>query len=333
MPTPPLVTTGPADTRGILGLPGTQVLVGPDNFSSPEIDGARFTLGTSLGPCLSVEATYFFASEGGGAQLSSPGTAVLSRPFFNVVTGLQDVAGVSLPGLVSGGVGVLQDSRIWGGEVNFRLKMKCNNHFTLHGIVGGRFIELDEGLTVNEDLAILPTVPIIGGLGALAQDQFGTRNRFYGGQIGAEAEWDYCRFFVNLRAKLALGVEEEDSTINGTTHTINTTPPTTVNAGFLALPTNIGSQSRTEFAVAPEVTLAVGWVLTDKLRASIGYNFLYISEVLRPGNQVDIGINPAQGLPGSFGTGGPAVPPRPAFTFHGSDYWAQGLILGLEYRF
>jgi hypothetical protein len=234
-----------------------------------------------------------------------------------------------LPGLVSGGVQVQQDSRIWGGEVNFRGKVKSSDHFALHVLVGGRFLELDEGLAVTENVAILPTVPTIGGLSAVALDQFGTRNRLYAGQLGLEAEWTWCCWFVNLRTKLAMGVMEENATVQGTTQTGGTT----VQGAFLALPTNIGSRSRDQFALAPEFGLNVGYIFCERLRASLGYNFLYLSEVLRPGDQIDFGINPAQGLPGSRGTGGPPIPPRPAFTFNSSDFWTQGLVLSLEFRY
>jgi hypothetical protein len=61
----------------------------------------------------------------------------------------------------------------------------------------------------------------------------------------------------------------------------------------------------------------------------VGYNFLYWSNVIRPGNQVDRVINPNL-LPPANGLGGPN---RPTFEFHGSDFWAQGVSFGLEFRY
>jgi hypothetical protein len=55
--------------------------------------------------------------------------------------------------------------------------------------------------------------------------------------------------------------------------------------------------------------------------ATVGYTFLYISSVVRPSDQIDRSVNIA--------------PPntRPAFSFHATDFWTQGVNLGLEIRF
>jgi hypothetical protein len=280
-----------------------------------------------------VEASYFFLNQEGGAGVESLGTPVLGRPFFNVVTRRPDAAVVALPGLVAGGVQVREDNQLWGGEFNFREKLCCSPNFNVHGLLGVRYLQLDEGLLIAENVAILPSVPIIGGLRALALDQFGTRNNFYGGQVGVEAEWDWCHFFINGRAKIALGEDQETAVITGMTRQLGPRLNSKVNAGFLALPSNIGRRNRSVFSVLPEAGVNVGFVVNDWLRFSAGYNFLYLTDVLRPGNQIDQGINPAQGLPGSFGHGGPALPARPAFSFKESDFWAQGLNVSVEFRF
>jgi hypothetical protein len=50
--------------------------------------------------------------------------------------------------------------------------------------------------------------------------------------------------------------------------------------------------------------------------------------VARPGDQIDVALNPLQLTPGPF-----IGPERPAFEFRDSDFWAQGLNFGLEYTF
>jgi hypothetical protein len=282
-----------------------------------------------LDQCSTIEVSYFFMNEGSGVAASTATNPVLARPFFNVVTGMEDAAGVSLPNLVNGGLQVMQDSQFWGGELNLRQKNLCGKHFNLDVLLGIRYLELDESLVANENLAIQPQVPIIGGLAAVSQDDFATRNRFYGPQFGVEGEWDYGPFFVNARAKVAVGAAVEEVAIRGSTQRAGTT----VQGGFLALPTNIGSHSQTRFSAAPEFGLNVGCMFTDRFRAAIGYNALYLTDVLRPGNQIDRGINPAQSIPGSFGTGGPALPARPSFAFKESDFYVQGLTVSFEVRF
>ena len=84
----------------------------------------------------------------------------------------------------------------------------------------------------------------------------------------------------------------------------------------------------------PEITGTVGYQFTDRLRCFVGYNVMYWSSVVRPGDQINRIINPSQ-IPG-FGTGitpGPGSPAQPAFAFRSSDFWAQGITFGLEWRF
>lgn len=70
----------------------------------------------------------------------------------------------------------------------------------------------------------------------------------------------------------------------------------------------------------------LGYNITDHVRVFVGYDFLYLSNVIRAGDQVNLNVNPNRFLGIS---GGPANSP---FAFHTSDYWAQGLNFGLEFR-
>ena len=47
-------------------------------------------------------------------------------------------------------------------------------------------------------------------------------------------------------------------------------------------------------AWVPEANLNVGFRLTDHISASVGYNFLWVADVVRPGDQVDRVVNFAQ---------------------------------------
>jgi hypothetical protein len=80
------------------------------------------------------------------------------------------------------------------------------------------------------------------------------------------------------------------------------------------------------------VGVNLGAQITPRLRARVGYTFLYWSEVSRPGNQIDRALNPTQ-IPGP--TGSPALvgAPRPAPLNSSTSYRAQGLNFGLELRY
>jgi hypothetical protein len=218
-----------------------------------------------------------------------------------------------------------------GFEANFLCNLWCECNWSIASLAGFRYLDLDEGLGITENLAVLPSVPLIGGSQFVVHDGFSTHNQFYGGQLGLRGEMWQGRFYAVANLKVALGDCQQGVDINGFTQI--TTPAgavTTQPGGLLALPSNSGHFFGEHFAVVPEGSLVVGYQVTDHLSVSIGYTFLYWSSVARPGDQIDRGISPAA-LPIS---GAAAVPSsRPAFSLQDTDFWAQGLTFGLELRF
>jgi len=78
----------------------------------------------------------------------------------------------------------------------------------------------------------------------------------------------------------------------------------------------------------PELGVSLGYDLTCRLRATVGYTLIYWSNVARPGDQIDTELNASQFPPGEL-----VGAPHPEFRFQTTDFWAQGLNFGLEYRF
>ena len=97
--------------------------------------------------------------------------------------------------------------------------------------------------------------------------------------------------------------------------------------GLLALPSNIGSYSQNEFAVVPELDLKIGYQMTKQCKLTLGYTAIYWSNVVRPGDQIDLNVHPGQIPPAAALNLG-----RPTFAFDTTDYWVQGLSFGGEYR-
>ena len=132
--------------------------------------------------------------------------------------------------------------------------------------------------------------------------------------------------------RLAIGNTRQTATISGTS-TIS--DPSSVpnqqthNAGFLALDSNSGTYTQNEFAVVPEFGINLGYQLTDHLRFTIGYLSLYWSNVIRPGQHIDLDVNPNQLPP--VGTSVSGIN-RPGFAFDTTDYWIRRINLGGEYR-
>jgi hypothetical protein len=142
--------------------------------------------------------------------------------------------------------------------------------------------------------------------------------------------------FCELTGKVALGQTFEVVKIDGATTmytpilgglSVQHAP-----GGVFALPTNIGRTTQSSFAVAPEGIFKIGLKLGDTGRFFVGYNFIYLSDAVRPGDQVDRTLNPTQIAALNPG-GGLTGLDRPRGLFNHSDFWAQGLILGLETRY
>jgi hypothetical protein len=68
------------------------------------------------------------------------------------------------------------------------------------------------------------------------------------------------------------------------------------------------------------------------VRVFTGYNCMYWSRVVRPGNQIDTTVNLTQvPIHPSFG---PLVgPAQPTVPLTQTDFWAQGIQFGLELRY
>jgi hypothetical protein len=168
----------------------------------------------------------------------------------------------------------------------------------------------------------------------LKQDSFQTENRFGGAQIGCICTCWAGQLQIDMRPSIAFGTTSETVAIAGSTLLVPASgvPPTTLPGGLLALPSNSGRFTTNKFAVVPEFNLTVGWWLTSWARMSVGYQFLYWSSVMRPGNQIDQAINTTE-LPISPDFNPAARNGPPTVPLRASDFWAQGLTLGFMVSF
>jgi Putative beta barrel porin-7 (BBP7) len=350
---PPLVTTGSAvptqiPPPGALGGLGTVGLFAGEGVDRDPFSGGRFTAGYWLdcGQTKGIEASYFFlgsrSKDFTSNSSGAPGSRVLARPFFDVSSGLPNAELIAFPGLASGTVAVHSTTRLQGPEANLICNLCCScgdcgdcdgpaRSYRVDLISGFRYLDLREGLGVGENTQILPAAPLFAPANIRAFDQIDTRNQFYGGQLGVRAEVRQNRLFANVTGKLALGDTHQTVDSNGATTITPPGAPATVRpGGLLALPSNTGRFSRDKFSVVPEGSVNVGYQVTDNLRVSVGYTFLYWSDVVRPGDALDLRVNSTR-VPTSLVP--PSGPAAPLFTFRSSDFWAQGIAFGVELLF
>jgi len=342
LPVPLLTIGNPAvgDASGLdvgaLGRPGT-VILSPNQQNFGPLSSGRATVGAWLNQeqTFGVEASGFLTEARTNsffATISSTSPLVLAVPFngtFGSPTFKETAIDASIPGLATGTTAVSSAIHLWGTEANGVVALLNNDMLRVNLLGGFRYLDLDEKLDFRGANLFLD------GSTASAADHFGTRNQIYAGQLGARAEVSFDPFFVSLTAKVGLGSNHESVDIHGNTF-ITPPPGVTPGPGFVpvfpggvfAEPTNIGRRTRDEFVVMPEVRLQAGINLCQNIRVFAGYEFLYVSSVVRPGDQIDRTINATQrvGFP-LIGT------PRPAPLFNSTDFWAQGLSAGMEFRF
>lgn len=349
---PPLVTTSPPNgVNGVPGaLPGSAVLLSGDDLDTTFRQGGRLGTVWWFDDCAScgIDTRSFFTGRiVNRFAVNSDMVPNLFRPFTPANPGLGAFSEqVTRAGSTIGGVRAENRSIFWGTEANYRDNICCGCNYRVDLLLGFRYLQLDERLTIVEDFTRVtpltvqdfPGGPITtepAGTRVIIRDSFGTKNQFYGGQLGFVGDYRRNRWTVDFRTTVALGTTHQELDIEGSqTRLIPGAAPAVFNGGLLALNSNIGERSRDVFSVVPELGLTVGYQVTDHLKTFVGYNFLYWSNVIRPGDQIDTTID-VNRVP-RFVPPGVTVPDagqvRPAVLFRETDFWAHGITAGFEYR-
>jgi Putative beta barrel porin-7 (BBP7) len=342
-PLPPTLTTldagSPSATTGFggaLGVPGTVVL-SPDHLNFGPFGGGRFTLGHWLesDPRFGLEAGGFFlGSNSSGFSQTSDGSVPLRVPFSNVPPGAGFPLGSSSfvladPTFASGGQVIHSSLQFWGIEANGLYRAYSAPGLSVSVIAGLRYLDLREGLSIESTENLL--APGVGSF--TGTDTFSTRNQFFGAQLGVKAEQQFGRFDGSVVGKVALGDNYQTVSINGNSVVSGFGLPSgTTSGGIFTQETNIGQRSRNQFAVVPEAQLQLGYTISSGIRLFVGYDVIYLNNVVRPGDQVDTTLNLTGNptlSPGSTLTGAA----RPEAVFKSSSFWAQGIQFGASYRF
>lgn len=343
---PALLTTSlPGTARenaGVLGAPGTSVLFGNGTYMDDAQSGFRIRFGFWLAnfPGLGVEGEYtglgdqtetFFAD--------STGDPILGRPFFNARDGQQDAELVAFPDVVTGTALVTVNSQFEGAAFRFRRQVCCSSGCCFSQIhcksvpystrweatLGYRHWALSESILIYEELQMQGNQP-----GEIrVADQFDTRNLFNGAEIGMLWAGRRGCWSLDTLIRIGIGNVNQTVTIGGATRIRENGATTQYDNGFLALSSNSGTYSQNKAVLIPEIGVTLGYQLTKRLRATIGYSAVYWGNVVRPGDQIDLDVNPNLLPPEVTPFTGPE---RPQFAFHETDYLVQGLSLGAEFR-
>ncbi|WP_404310514.1 BBP7 family outer membrane beta-barrel protein [Neorhodopirellula lusitana] len=339
---PALVTTSPTgtdrDDAGILGVGNTSILYGNDELGDDDRPGGRFEIGRYfLGESgLGISASFLFADdEDQRFSADSVSYGILGRPFVDVSpTGVGNNSElIAFPNEFTGNVDVTSSTKFSAGDVLLRGILICEPDRQLEGFVGYTYYQLDD------DIAIHDFKRVIGGSSGLAvgttldeTDRFQVDNDFHGAAIGMRSQTCFGGWSLASTLKLGLGVTSSNLNISGaTTATVPVaggTDTSTRNSGLLVQDTNSGSSDFDEFAIAPELGVSLSRRMNRDWSLSAGYQLVYISRVMRAGEQIDPLLNLSQLDAG--GLVGTARPQRDDFF---TDLTAQAITFGLLREF
>jgi hypothetical protein len=351
--TTPLVTTGPQPsatsppgfhTAG-LGQEGTVILLG-NSADFGMFNGIRLGAGVWLDEAdhCSLEWLGFYNIANNvrfDAASDATGSPIIARPIFDTNLMANRAYLDSTPGFFAGGTSVDMHSQFLGTELNGRIECCLCDRVRIDGLLGFRFLRLTESLTVRDRVTALvdgsgltfEAVPLPAGDTLTDVDSFRTSNHFYGAQLGTGIHYEGKWFYAGVWGKVALGVTDEEVDINGSTTLFDPVAGVqSAGGGILAQASNIGQHSRTVLAFVPEGGINVGVNVLPCLRLTAGYSFLFWTNVVRPGAQIDRSVNPTM-VPSDNTFGTLTGPPRPAFHFSEESFWMHTLNVGLAFRY
>jgi hypothetical protein len=264
-------------------------------------------------------------------SIASQGIPVIGRGFIDAGANASSFLRLSTPdGTTSGFINARSPVEMYTFDANLR-KQGCSV-FTdrVDYLLGLRYLQLRDGVTVDSGATITDPNGAFPPFKITSNESFRATNQFYGSQIGFDAHSRYGCFDFEFSGKFAAGWVHQEVSIAGVATTQSGDGPIDVfpNESILYVQrTNAGTYSRDRFAVMPELLFKLGYQITQNIRASVGYNLLTVTSVERSGAAIDAAVNPS--LTRFIIPRANSTVPQPTFLFGGTDFWAQGLTLGL----
>lgn len=371
----PLLTTASYSDLlpGAISQPGTKVLLGKDHFNMGWMNGFQVRAGAHINQHFEIEGSYFLlptvSRKRSFNTSGEPGAPNFAVPIFDVtgVCGLNGIPGETifiLPGPLSGDPGFSGvfdfciATRLQGAAFNGLYHIFEKDQFHLYGLGGFRWFQLNESLIFKAKTHTVANVSFPAGFFNFS-DRFYTANNFLAAELGINGQYLRKKWKLEGKLKGAIGEMLEQTKIKGSSSTsggnlffeTQGTANETLPGGVFAEPTNSGKHKRNRFAYAFEAHLGGGYAFTRHLKIDLGYTFLWLSNILRPGKQIDRKINTtltalADASRSTVGTGpgpipfgdsggapSPRGPKRPHLLFKTRSFYAQGFDLGVSLEF
>ncbi|MEX2176350.1 MAG: BBP7 family outer membrane beta-barrel protein [Pirellulaceae bacterium] len=324
---PPLATTdtiaGSSTSAGI--LPGAEILFGGRRETSQMKAGGRLDIGFWLdeSQCWGIgNRFYALGRDSAHLRIDTLDNPIIAIPFFNGSADEEEALLVSFPGLFSGSLDIDGSSEVLGNDLYGRFLICRDDNSRLDFITGWSFSRINDDLLIRSSRAVTETggnIPL--GTESDVLDRFQTRNEFHGGILGLMHEANCGCWSLHTMARMSLGNMNERVIIAGSTSiTVPGEDPEVLDTGLFAGESNIGEFERNEFTAITEVGVKLGYNVGEFTKLTVGYSFLYWNDVVRAGDQIDRQIDVDGGE-------------QPRFAFDRSDFWVQGVNLGLVCEF
>lgn len=334
----PLITSSPVDPltpvadAGVLGLSTTAILAGGDSVHDEFRPGGRLTIGWNWEQgCPGGFEAYYFGLDGYSERFTAAavdGEGILARPIVNDATDDPDSVLVAYPGLLDGEIDVALDMHFSGAGILLRHTVCGDCCQRTDFLVGYRHARLSDQLVIRENLLALDPASGFGaGHFVSRTDNFQAINHFHGAEFGLESRLLRGNFVVVGLAKAALGASQKTLSIDGRTLIDDGVALTEFEGGVLALPSNMGRYSQQDFGAMGEIGLSVEWQPWQTVKLTLGYSWLYWSDVLRAPEQIDTRVDRDQLAPTAGGGSQPDV------TLRDTSFWAHGLTGGVHIDF
>ncbi|MBM3999877.1 MAG: hypothetical protein FJ297_10120 [Planctomycetes bacterium] len=332
---PPLITTSPDATprSSACVLPGATILFGGDRVGDDRQSAGRLTTGVWLDECQTTGVgVRLFAIEGSNAGMlcysDATGSPICGVPFNNVLTGLPDALLGSYPGEQAGQVRVTTSQDVMTGELFLRALVLRGDGLRVDLLGGYHYAQVSDGVNINTNTTMIDP----GGLFPVGTtvdviDRFDARNDFHGASAGLQGELRHGCWRWHSLTKISFGNMREVLTVSGQTTTFIAGGASTIDAnGLFAQTSNIGTFVRDETTFIPELGLGMGYQITDMLELTVGYSAIYWANILAAGDQIDTYVDLSQ-------AGGGPVAARPAINLRDTEFWVQGISLGLNWNY
>lgn len=322
-------------TVGSVIDPNAAIVLGYQDVNFGTFIGMRTTGGFWFDRCQNYgyQGSFFLLEQRSQTFVGAGGTGPAAQPAFTVPFNSVGpgplvgetaavVAGPFADLTVLGTVGMNIRSQLFGGDADLLANWWKGEFWRIDGVLGYKYLNLDETLTFR-------TVVLNQSEGRTT-DVFQNINAFNGGEIGTKVTYSLSNLGFEGIAKFAIGGTHQIDEFSGASIQPLNFGGKAVPGGFFVLDSNMGRETHNRFSTVTDLGCNIWYEWNASVRTYVGCNYLYWTNILRPGNQIDRNINP--NLSPTFGGDATGVGLRlPRRINVETDFWALGLSLGMSF--